>query len=112
MKGIAFYAEMPDNWRSKSACKDHWAWTRKNIKDFANRGIYHNVCAILIGTEHKCPDGSQEAISAFLYTSNSPVSFCSVSPEWLRKRTTRIDESTARKLHPELFTRLDEKESD
>lgn len=108
MKGVAFYAEMPDSWVSKKACKRHKAWTRKYIKEWAASGGQGTVVAVLLGPEHRTPEGDgQECLSSTFYFANSDVSMGAISFDILRDRTTRIDEATARKLHPRLFERLD-----
>lgn len=91
MDGIRFYAEYPD------------AHTRRQ------RGIASNVVAMLTGPEHRCSDGSQEALCAVFDWPNAPVNLSAVSFEYLRTRCKRISEAEARKIHPEMFKRLDEK---
>ncbi len=49
----------------------------------------------------------KDCISAVQDISNSGVCGSSVSRGYLDERTTRIDEATARKLHPALFAFLD-----
>lgn len=48
-----------------------------------------------------------EVISAVFDTPNSPVEGSSASMGYLRSHTKRISEAQARKIHPELFRRLD-----
>ena len=117
MKGYKFYAEMPDNYKSKSGCKSHAPFTRRYIKGGSHgtpyssskqgKGIYLNCVAVCFGREHTCHDGSQECFSSVFDYANSDVNAGSVSLDYLRKRTVRISETLARRLHPRLFERLD-----
>ena len=112
MKGFSFHAEMPRERGSKAASKryPHAPWTRATLKAMAERGERCNVSAVFTDRAHWRVDRDhiiKEAISAVLYSPNSPVSGTEVSDEWLRRRTVRIDEATARKLHPTLFAVLD-----
>jgi hypothetical protein len=66
-----------------------------------------NVTAVFVGREHRCPDGSQEAIGAVYYWPNSAVASTAVSRSWLTVCAKRISEARAREIHPALFDRLD-----
>lgn len=105
MDGIHFYADAGE--RSKSASKKHVAFTRANLRAWADKGIHCNVVALFIGYEHHCYDGSIEALVALTDCSNSSVASSSVSREYLRKHCVRIDEVLARRLHPLMFAGLD-----
>lgn len=112
MQGFHFYAEMPDDRRSKSASKTHpfAPWTRATLKHLAAEGQHVNVTAAFTGSEYLFHDGQgarREAIAALFDHANSHVATTAVDPRWLRERCTRIDEATARKLHPALFEVLD-----
>lgn len=111
MKGYTFHAELPDNWASKSGCMQHMSFTRRNIREMAEAGKHFNVVAVCPGREHLMPHvngGSVEAYVAVFARENSDVNFGSTSFAYLRERTVRIDEVTARKCHPRLFVRLDD----
>ena len=106
MDGIHFYADAGDG-RAKSASKKHVAFTRANLRKWANDGVYCNVVALFTGDEHRCYNGSIEAIVAVTDCSNAPVASSSVSRDYLYKHCVRIDEALARRLHPLMFARLD-----
>jgi hypothetical protein len=112
MKGFQFFAEMPEGWRSKSGCKTHAPFTRKTLKEWASRGVTCNVNAVFIDEEtgrkmRSGSPGTYEALVATFGHSDSDTSVGAVGWEYLDKRCVRIDEATARKLHPRLFARLD-----
>lgn len=86
MKGLRFYQEFTDR--------------RKRIPN-------GNVIAVSTEREHRCPDGSMEAIGAVFYYANSPVATTAASNDYLRKQCKRIPETKARTIHPRLFERLD-----
>jgi hypothetical protein len=108
MRDITFYAEMPDSWASKAACKSHVAFTRFTLNHWAATGK-HNNCLAVWGKPYltQGPIPVNECLSAVLYTSNSDVNVGAVSREHLQKRCVRISEELARKLHPKLAARLD-----
>jgi hypothetical protein len=112
MKDFHFYAEMPEGRKSKSASKAYpfQPWTRATLKRYAAEGRHVNVCAVLVSDSAYLSaqgDVMREAISALLDQPNSPVCGSSASRGYLDKRTVRIDEATARLLHPALFAYLD-----
>lgn len=110
MLGYRFYAEMPEARKSKSASKAFPVpHTRAGIKRAVAAGNRFNVCAVLQPAEvyHGASGATLEAIAAVFDHDNSGVCLTGVSPQWLRERTTHIDEATARKSHPALFARLD-----
>lgn len=111
MKGFTFHAEMPEAMKSKHGNHMFNPWTRATLRDMAEVGSHANVIAVFTDREHwRVERGGlmKECISAIQDIKNSPVTYCAASDEYLRTRTTRIDEATARKLHPALFARLDE----
>lgn len=105
--GFHFYAEMPEHRRSKSACREYKAFTRATLREGAALGQLCNCVAVLTGDEHRCPDYSQEALSAVMGTCDSDTNLGSVSRDYLAKRCVRIDADLARKLHPRLLARID-----
>jgi hypothetical protein len=106
MEGIRFYADAGEQ-RSKSASKKHVAFTRANLRKWANEGVLCNCIALFEGSEHMCHDGAQEALVGLTDCSNAAVCSSAVSREYLRKHCVRIDEALARRLHPLLAARLD-----
>lgn len=102
MKGIRFYADLADE-----NCPPFLRRaTRKRLREYAINGGQLNCIAVLTGEEHRCYDGSQEALSATFFHPDSDTSLSSISRDYLR-RCRHIDERTARKLHPRLAARLD-----
>lgn len=115
MKGFAFYAEMPESQGSKSGSKRHSPFTRATLKEAAARGAHVNVCAIVTeGAGARFLSGRDvmsEGFTSVYGRSNSPVNWGAASRDYLRTRCVKIDESTARRLHPALFERLDAAEA-
>lgn len=109
MDGYQFHAELPKGRNSKSACKKYGAWTRATIKKGVARGMLGTCVAVLRegGNFLHMGFGNVECVAAVYDRPNSPVASTSCDRDWLRKRTVRIDEATARKLHPEMFRYLD-----
>jgi hypothetical protein len=97
MKGFQFFLEYPTS-------KDKRQGTRKVLGNHSG-----NVLAIDPDTLRITNDGAvYDAIAAVFYVRNSAVGSTSASSEYLREKCKRISESTARIVHPELFTWLDE----
>lgn len=112
MKDFQFHAEMPEERKSKSASKayPHQPWTRATLKRYAAEGRHVNVAAVATDRAQWYHDGRnlmKECISAVFDHPNSPVAGSAASRGYLDSRTVRIDEATARKLHPALFACLD-----
>ena len=103
MNGFTFYAEMQENRSSKSASKRFRAFTRKTLEDGTAFG---QKCNCLAMTQDGLP-GMREGFVPIYETIDSPVCWSSASLEYIRIRCVRVSESLARKLHPELFRRLD-----
>lgn len=101
---------MPESWASKSGCKDHAPFTRDYLRSRVgmpgDMGLF-NCVAVMTGHEHRCPDGSQEALSSVFDHADSDTNLGSVSRDYLAKRCVRIDADLARKLHPRLLARID-----
>ena len=110
-KFYRFYAEMPEPWRSKSANKEHEAFTRKTLTAWAARGLTANCVAVLLDEKTGRPmtggSGSYECASACYFHNNSACAGSSVSGEYLRERCVRVSADLARKLHPALFQYLE-----
>lgn len=87
MKGIRFYEDLLDSRKKSSG----------------------NVIAVLVcnGIFFSGKIACYEAIGAIFHYSNSPVAGTSVSLDYLRAKCKRISEQKARKIHPNLFKRLD-----
>ena len=97
MKGIRFYLEYPNQAEKRKA-------TRGNLGNHEG-----NVIATLDGTEVITKHGPQvDALAALFDRPDSPVAGTAVSVEYLQERGKRISEAQARKIHPELFRRLDD----
>lgn len=98
MKGVKFYLEYPNRQEKRKA-------TRANLGNHEG-----NVIAVLDNDYFIDAQGdpTAEAIAGFLSTKDSPVMTTGVSLDYLRERCKRISEATARKIHPELFIRLDQ----
>lgn len=117
MKNYRFYAELPDGQNSKSGSKHVYAFTREYLQNIADTGICNNCVAVLLDDKGQplwhtpglssTPSDSMDAISAVNGRSNAPVESCSVDRGYLRKRCVRIDETLARRLHPNLFAYLE-----
>jgi len=110
MNGFSFHAEMPEERKSKSASKGNDAWTRATMRRYAAEGRNVNVCAVSTDRDLWYINGRalmKECISAVQDIPNSGVCGSSASRDYLDSRTVRIDEATARKLHPALFRALD-----
>lgn len=111
MKGIRFYVDIPGTEYEKGEHgfprgKLPSGATRERLRVIADAGIPANCIALLTGAEHRCHDGTQEALSATFAHADSDTSLGSIDRGYLRK-CRHIDEATARKLHPRLFARLD-----
>jgi hypothetical protein len=110
MKGYRFYAEMPQDWKSKSGCKSHKPFTRANLE----KTEQCNVVAVLLDERGQLRwQGStmnMDAIAVPIEYSNGAVALASVSRDYLRKRCVRIDAALAKKLHPQMFNLLERPE--
>jgi hypothetical protein len=114
MKGYRFFAELPQGRTSKRGNAMFNPWTRANIKAYAENGGLSNVVAIFTETPpyRSGQEIVREGLVATFAHNNSDTSVGSAAESYLRKRTTSIDEKTARRLHPKLFARLDEAEDE
>lgn len=112
MEGFHFFAEMPQARKSKSASKRYpmQPWTRAWLKRAAAEGKHINCIAVSTDRDATRISRGQlitDCISAVMDTENSGCCGSSASRDYLLKRCTRIDEVTARKLHPQLAAYLD-----
>lgn len=97
MKGIRFYLEYPNQAEKRKA-------TRADLGNHSG-----HVIATFEGTEAIGTHGPQvDALTAIFDRPDSPVAGSAVSLEYIRERGKRISEAQARRIHPELFRRLDE----
>lgn len=95
MKGIKFFAEMPECRPSKNKSKKFpEAFTRANLAQMAGEGGKCN-CIAQVGTDY--------AVGSVTDTPNSGVCTIDPSRDYLATRCVRISEALARKLHPVLF---------
>lgn len=111
MKGYRFYAEMDEARGSKSASKRWGAFNRNWLQWYANENGYVNCIAVLLENGQPMYQGSTmrfDVISAVNGCSNAPVCLGGADNDYLRKRCVRIDEDLARRLHPRLFSVLEE----
>ncbi len=96
MKGIRFYLEYPSAAEKRKA-------TRQALGNHSG-----NVIATFEGTEAVGRQGLQvDALAALQDVPNCPVAGTVVSLDYIQERGKRISEAQARKIHPELFIRLD-----
>lgn len=111
MNNYRFYAEMEDARSSKAASKRWPAFTRERLEGMAAGGWHCNVIAVLLDEKGKtCWCGNTDKMDAFVAVSsqpNPPVELGTPSLGYLRKRCVRISEELARRLHPNLFKRLE-----
>lgn len=111
MKEYRFYAEMPEQQRSKSGSKQHLPFTRRTLRGLAEGGHYNNCIAVLLdekgGPLYHPHDDCVDAFAPLFERANSDVMLSGPSQGYLRRRCVRIDEALARRLHPALFLRLD-----
>lgn len=113
MKGYRFYAEMPEERKSKSASKayPHFPWGVKELSRRAEDGFRACLVAVIMdpnrpGTPWYRHSGMIESLSVAIDGNHSSYAVNGVSRKYLRERTTRIPVALARKLSPELFVRL------
>ncbi len=66
-----------------------------------------NGNCVAIDTDVLEKHGSLEGFGPVFFSPNSPVCWSGISSEYLRTKCKRISEARARKIHPELFKRLD-----
>jgi len=111
MKGYRFYAEMPEARGSKSGSKRHRPFTRRWLEAHAIAGGRNNVIAVLLDEKGQplwTPGTNcMAAICPINDCSNAPVQSGSPSIDYLRTRCVRIDAELAKKLHPNLFSYLE-----
>lgn len=112
MKGIRFFAALPEERGSKSASKQYpmQPWTVKTLRGIADAGKYADCVAVYTDRSQWCMHGGSvqcEAVAGVYSHENSACTTTSVGLEWLRKRCVRVPEDLARKLHPALFNYLD-----
>lgn len=113
MKGFRFYAVMPEARGSKSATKANplFPWTVKALQAYADSGGRVDIAAVILDERGRpCWQGATQNMDAFTTAiEGDALSYCvcGVSREFLASRCTRIPETLARALSPELFTRLE-----
>lgn len=107
MKGYRFYAEMPDQQRSKSGSKNQWAFNREFLHRVADTGMHNNCIALMLEDGRPMWNSAGDKMDAIVpagLRSNSAVCSGQVDQGYLRKRCVRIDAELARQLHPCLFS--------
>lgn len=112
MKGFRFYAEMPEERKSKSASKAYpfFPWTVAALRERAAQGFRCDVVALILGENGKPQYNGQWIADAIgVAISDNRLSYCyaGVADDCLSKRCVRIPEDLARVLSPELFRYLE-----
>lgn len=119
MKGFRFYAEMPQERKSKSASKANgFPWTVKELRERAEQGDFVGyltnnapcVTALELDSRNRPmwnSDGTFGVVAAAIDGNHHSYGYCSASREYLSKRTVRVPEDLARILSPELFRYLE-----
>jgi len=120
MKGYRFYAEMPEDRKSKSASKANpfFPWTVKALRERAAAGEFKGIminrapCVAAVELDERGRlswngDGSFGMVAPAIDGNHYSYGYTSGSREYLAKRTTRIPEDLARILSPELFRYLE-----
>lgn len=118
MKNFRFYAEMPQERKSKSASKSNpfFPWTVESISKIAaiNSAKHSSICdvvAVILDDHGKPLYGHEdriEAISTAIEGNDFSYSHNAISREYLNKRCTRIGADLARQIAPNLFARIAE----
>jgi hypothetical protein len=112
MKGYRFFAEMPEERKSKSASKAYpfLPWTVATMRKFAAEGVQVNCVALILDEKPYVQNGNvlQGAVTAVYATTDSPCCYGSVGFEYLRKRCVRIPAELVEKLHPQLAAYVNE----
>ena len=113
MQGYRFYAVMPESRGSKSASKAHPfdPWTVARLKAKADEGFRADLVAVMLDDSGQpLWQGATLICDAFATAiEGNPLSYCvtGVDRDYLAKRATRVPADLARRLSPELFTRLE-----
>lgn len=111
MKRYKFYAEMPEQRRSKSASARFGPFTRASLENASERGGICNVIAVPLGNNGQpLWQGGTDMMDAFAAINDrtdAEVEATSVDQGYLRKRCVRVSEGLARRLHPNLFIYLE-----
>lgn len=105
MKGYRFYIDFGSNQDTKTnPLKKMYS-----IRDGRVPSFPQNCLAIFLDSSQESlrHNNTYEGFGAVYFTQNSPVNVTGISPDYLRYNCTRCSEELARKLHPELFLRLD-----
>lgn len=112
MKGIQFYAVMPEERRSKSASKayPHDPFTARGLKLKAAADPDFRHACLAVDTS---ADGGRSwrydpsALCTVIGGNLKALCWSGVSLDFLRARCVRIPESLARRIHPQLLRRLE-----
>lgn len=120
MKGFRFYAEMPEERKSKSASKAYpfFPWTVKALRERAESGEFKGYltnrapCVTAVELQSNGypmwnNNGTFGVVAAAIDGNHHSYGYCSASREYLAKRCVRIPEDLARILSPELFRYLE-----
>lgn len=113
MKGYRFYAEMPQDRKSKSASKANpfFPWTVKALRERAAQGFRCDVSAVPLDDTGRplwhATDLCFDYVSTCIEGNRQSYAWNSTHRDYVSKRTTRIPEDLARILSPELFRYLE-----
>lgn len=113
MKGFRFYAVLPAARGSKNASKANpfFPWTVKALQAYADSGGRVDLVAVILDERGRPywqgATQNMDAMATAIEGDALSYCVCGVSRDFLVSRCTRIPESLARALSPELFTRLE-----
>ncbi len=116
MKGYRFFADMPDARKSKSANKSFpfFPWTVAALRTRAEESGYRaDVLALCLDDQGGMfwnNDSTVECVAVTIAGNPHSYGNASASRDYIRQRCTRIPESLARLLSPELFNNYLDKE--
>ena len=98
MKDYRFYLEYPTKADKRKA-------TRANLGNHSGNCIAVYLPSMI---EQYRANKCYEAAGAVYYRSDSPCAFTQVSPEFLSERCKRVSFETAKSIHPELISYLNQ----
>jgi len=110
MKHVSFHAVMPQDRASKSASKKHphSPWTVATLRRMAEEGQRVEVFALHREDGWRRNPGGAALVFDVELGNWGAIEYTGCSLEWLRRRTVRIPEALARKLHPEIVAYMED----
>lgn len=93
MQHVRFYQDFGDGPEGRRAKRNSWK----------NKKLAPNALALFLND-----NGAMEALVAITNDADSHVAMDGVTVEYLRKHCKRCSEAVARKIHPNLFKRLED----